>query len=261
MLKIALIALLVAAGSKKKAVVKEEAPPAPQPTYQGTLPPEEIRATVGKDGAKIGKCYQDELTKNKDLRGRVHTTFIVEADGSVAAVKVRKNTLGNTVVEQCLVDHLKTLSFPKPAGDGMVMVNYPFNFNPQGAPPLENDTTPAADAGSLDIVGELAPSAVTAAADKNKEALDKCFAEETKRAPKVAEGTLTAMYIVDKEGKVERSFLKDTTVPSPRFEHCVLENIKTWTVEKPAWGRAYVTQPLSFVAAPVAPAPAKKKQK
>lgn len=252
---VGVFAFTVAAGPAKKSAgkapkndksVKAEPEPTPQPAYDGSLNPEDIRATIGKGGAKIGECYQDELNKTKTLRGKVHVTFVVEVDGSVAAVKVRKSTLQSPPVEECLVTHLKTLQFPKPQGEGMVIVNYPFNFNPQGAPPLENDAAPAQDPLAFDILGELPEASVTEAAAKNRSNLDKCFAEERKRNAKVAEGTLTTMYIVDKDGKVERSFLKDSTIKSARFEHCVLEQVKTWNMEKPTWGRAYVTQSLSF---------------
>ena len=240
------VAALVLAAPKKKAVEKEAPLPPPQVSSQGSLSPDDIRATISKDGAKVGKCYQDELTKNKDLRGRVHVTFVVEIDGSVAAVKVRKNSLKNTAVEQCVVDYVKALAFPKPQGDGMVIVNYPFNFNPAGAPPLEPETADPLDPKTVDIVGDLDGAAVNDAPEKNKMALDKCFADERKRSPKLNDASLTAMYIVDKDGKVERSFLKDSSVNSPRFEACVLDHIKTWTLVKPTWGRAYVTQPISF---------------
>ncbi len=218
------------------------AQPAP---YVGQLQTEQVRATIGKNAAPIGACYQAELKKTPDLKGRVQTTFIVGADGAVVAVKVRSSGLKNEVVEKCIVDALKKMQFPAPEPKGIVIQNYPFVFNPPNAPPLPADDTPVVDADAIDIIGDLDAPAVEDGVKKAQPALAKCYAAEKKKN-KTAKGVVRVTFVVSETGSVEHGFLERSSIQSKPLEACVIDAIKATKFSAPAWGKAMVSDSLSF---------------
>lgn len=97
---------------------------------RGTLDKNIIQRVVRAHRAKIRYCYERELVKQPKLAGKVVTSFVVSAQGSVSSATVKKSTLGSKGAEQCIVSALKRMKFPKPNGGGIVMITYPFIFSP-----------------------------------------------------------------------------------------------------------------------------------
>jgi TonB family protein len=216
--------------------------PAP---YVGQLQTEQIRSTIGKNAPPIGACYQAELKKTPDLKGRVQTTFIIGADGAVVAVKVRASSLKNEVVEKCIVEALKKMQFPVPDPKGIVIQNYPFVFSPPNSPPLPADDTPVVDADATDIIGDLDPTAVDDGIKKAQPALGKCYAVEKKKNKK-AKGVVRVTFVVSESGSVEHGFLERSSIQSKPLEACVIDAVKATKFAAPAWGKAMVSDSLSF---------------
>ena len=52
----------------------------------------------------------------------------IEKDGSVSTSSVKKTTMNNKPVENCIAAKIKGWTFPKPKGGGQVLVSYPFLF-------------------------------------------------------------------------------------------------------------------------------------
>jgi TonB family protein len=73
-------------------------------------------------------CYEHRLQRRHDLEGRVLLTFVIGPDGRVLRASVSESSLGDTEVEDCLVQRVSSWRFPAPTGGGTVEVNYPFNF-------------------------------------------------------------------------------------------------------------------------------------
>lgn len=92
-----------------------------------SLKPDVTRKVVRQNREDIRGCHQKELARNPELEGRVATTFVVWHDGTVVFAAVTGSTLGNSTVEQCIVDELLTWTFPKPKG--MAIINYPFELS------------------------------------------------------------------------------------------------------------------------------------
>ena len=210
-------------------------------SYAGELKPDQIRTAVGKNGKEIGGCYQAELAKNKDLRGRMLLTILVEPTGKVSAVKQRSSGLKNDSV----IAAVKKIQFPEPDPKGIVIINYPFNFNPNGAPPLPDDPPAVVDADAVDIVGELDPSAVEAGLKKAKPALTKCDAAEKKRNKK-SKGVVRVTFIVGENGEVEHGFVERSSIQPTQLEACALDAIKAQKFAAPVWGKAMVNDSLNF---------------
>lgn len=84
-----------------------------------------IRANMSQFRA----CYLRELARKPGLEGNVTVRFTIRDDGSVAAATVRKTTLNDDVVEDCVIRHLETLKFP---GDDARDVEFAFVFLSRG---------------------------------------------------------------------------------------------------------------------------------
>jgi hypothetical protein len=101
------------------------------PTFDtnGRLPAEVIQRIVRQNAGRFRLCYENGLTKNPGLTGRVVTKFIIGRDGSVASATDAGSDMPDQVVTQCVVRSFTNLSFPPPQG-GIATVSYPFIFSP-----------------------------------------------------------------------------------------------------------------------------------
>lgn len=87
-----------------------------------------IKATVQQQMAQIRQCYQREFQRNPSLRGKVVVRFLIEENGSVSGARLRESSMENPVVEQCIVDEIAGMTFPKPQAGKVVPVSFPFSF-------------------------------------------------------------------------------------------------------------------------------------
>ena len=100
-----------------------------KPVVQGSLDKEIIRRVVRQHRREIKYCYESELQKNKELKGRVVVRFTISATGSVVSAVVKESNLKNASVENCMTGKIRRWVFPEPKGGGIVIVNYPFNLS------------------------------------------------------------------------------------------------------------------------------------
>lgn len=83
---------------------------------------------------RFRSCYEDGIRGAAATAGRVDTVFTIGADGKTRNPSVRKTTLNNPAVENCVLDVIRSIQFPRPKGKGVVEVTYPFNFKPDFNP-------------------------------------------------------------------------------------------------------------------------------
>jgi len=96
---------------------------------RGKLDKSVIRRVVTRNTRSVKLCYERGLAKNPKLAGKVTMKFIVGPTGSVDSAVVADSTLGNSDVESCIAEQVKTWIFPEPQGGGVVVINYPFVFS------------------------------------------------------------------------------------------------------------------------------------
>jgi hypothetical protein len=121
--------------SRKRGVTKAKGPKEKQvelttgtPAVRGQLSPELINKEVRRHRSQIRFCYQKQLTRFPNLKGKVTLAWVIGMDGSVKKAKVKSSSLGNKDAESCMVRALSGWTFPKPQG-GVVSVDaYPFIF-------------------------------------------------------------------------------------------------------------------------------------
>ena len=100
------------------------------PRVNGYLSPEQINRVVRANAAAIRYCYEVEVQRQPNLRGRVAINWRINLQGSVTSARVAESTLGNARVEGCMVRQIRRWRFPEPDG-GEVVVTYPFIFGVQ----------------------------------------------------------------------------------------------------------------------------------
>jgi hypothetical protein len=99
---------------------------------KGSLSKEEIARVIRRHLNQIKYCYEKELTKKPNLRGKVTSKFIIAGTGKVQMAKVYQTTMGYAPTEKCIIRIIKMMRFPQPRGGGIVQVVYPFMFQKAG---------------------------------------------------------------------------------------------------------------------------------
>jgi outer membrane biosynthesis protein TonB len=94
----------------------------------GGLDKSVIAAIVREHLGQIKHCYERQLLVDASIFGKVIANWTINGDGIVDATNVKKSTMGNVAVENCVLSKIKTWKFPKPRGGGKVIVSYPFLF-------------------------------------------------------------------------------------------------------------------------------------
>jgi hypothetical protein len=89
-----------------------------------------VDAVIRRHLQSIRYCYQRELQRDPELSGKITVRFVIANDGSVSNVSTKSSTLGSVAVEGCVNQRFLKMDFPKPKGNGIVIVSYPFLFAP-----------------------------------------------------------------------------------------------------------------------------------
>ncbi len=95
----------------------------------GALEKSQIDRVVKAHLTQIRWCYQRELRANPALEGKVVIKFVIDQSGGVSQAKVHATSLNNPIVENCMCERFMAFQFPKPKGNGIVIVTYPFYFH------------------------------------------------------------------------------------------------------------------------------------
>jgi len=98
------------------------------PNVIGLLSPESIRRVVLRNLSQVTHCHEQGLIQNPSLEGRVVVRFAIGGNGTILASNVAESTLPEPSVAQCIAGAVRRWQFPTPEGNGVVIVNYPFNL-------------------------------------------------------------------------------------------------------------------------------------
>ncbi|MBI5609633.1 MAG: AgmX/PglI C-terminal domain-containing protein [Deltaproteobacteria bacterium] len=81
----------------------------------------------------LSSCYQEQLKRNPDLRGKVRLRWTIDRSGTAVNVEVEQNTTGSVELGQCLVHKIKAIHFDPPKS-GTCTIAWPMVFNTPGGP-------------------------------------------------------------------------------------------------------------------------------
>ena len=104
-------------------------PPGTTPEPEPEFDTEIVSARIQASADAITACYDRELARDPNLRGRLHIEFRLMPDGSVIDVIAIQNSL-TPVVASCVTAIIGGFQFsPGPVG-GSILYRYPFEFEP-----------------------------------------------------------------------------------------------------------------------------------
>ncbi|MBK9754448.1 MAG: AgmX/PglI C-terminal domain-containing protein [Nannocystis sp.] len=96
---------------------------------QGSLDKDIIRRIVRAHINEVRHCYNQGLSADPNLKGRVVIQFDIDLKGKVPNATVSEDTVPDKTVGACIRAALLRWTFPKPVG-GVVTVSYPFVLEP-----------------------------------------------------------------------------------------------------------------------------------
>jgi len=99
-------------------------------SVRGALDKQIVDRIVRRHINEVKYCYDLESTKKTNLAGRISVQLTIAATGQVIASVLQSSTVGNVGVENCVVQAVRRWMFPHPPGGGLVIVSYPFSFQP-----------------------------------------------------------------------------------------------------------------------------------
>ena len=73
----------------------------------GNRDSDEISIVINQHNAAIQSCYDRELKRNPDLKGKLVVRFTITTDGRVKNVNLISSTLNNSRVERCIVGKIR----------------------------------------------------------------------------------------------------------------------------------------------------------
>jgi hypothetical protein len=99
------------------------------PSVSGRLPAEVIQRIVRQNFGRFRMCYEQGLSRNPNLEGRIAARFVIGRDGAVSNVSNGGADLADSGTLSCVLSAFYGLSFPQPEA-GIVTVIYPIAFTP-----------------------------------------------------------------------------------------------------------------------------------
>ncbi len=95
--------------------------------------PDSIKAVVTSWQPDIQACYEEHLAdKKKAVEGKILTSFVITAEGTVKKQKVeakkKETTLKDPGLHSCVSNVLAGMSFPKPPDGKDHPIEFPFNL-------------------------------------------------------------------------------------------------------------------------------------
>ncbi|MGH7455435.1 MAG: TonB family protein, partial [bacterium] len=73
----------------------------------GSRDREAVAAVVAKHTSAIQFCYQRELKRSPNLKGKVVVRFVITPQGAIESVTILSSTLSNGTVESCIAERIK----------------------------------------------------------------------------------------------------------------------------------------------------------
>lgn len=103
--------------------------PSARARARAELPEDVLRAAVTPRTREVRqRCYSGDRVPRGHAGGRLLLRFTLAPDGSVQDVTNAASTLGLPEVEQCVLTHVRTWTFPAPGGEENIVVTYPVEF-------------------------------------------------------------------------------------------------------------------------------------
>jgi TonB family protein len=92
---------------------------------------ESVRAVLLQHQPEIQACYEETLAAGHDVQGEVVVALVVSPEGFAEKARVKRTTLKNKAVEECVLRTLRRWPFPRPKR--AQPIELPFHFDEVGS--------------------------------------------------------------------------------------------------------------------------------
>jgi hypothetical protein len=101
----------------------------------GSIDKELVRKVIQEHAAQIRYCYEQQLSVNPKLQGKVSVKWIINADGQATNPQIEGSatTLEDAKVHECMMSRITSWQFPKPKGGGIAVITYPWILRSSGS--------------------------------------------------------------------------------------------------------------------------------
>lgn len=82
-------------------------------------------------GRAINHCYNTLLQRDRTAEGTVVLSIVVKGTGKAPNSKVEKSDIKDPVMQECVLNVIRRLTFPKPEGVDEVEFKMPYGFSPE----------------------------------------------------------------------------------------------------------------------------------
>ncbi len=217
----------------------------PQVTHtevKGSLSKRAIHKVVRQPSDELRTCYEDELSHNPDLAGKIVCQWTISGSGDVTDASIVKSELSNENVERCILNHINLWKFPAPKGGGIVDIEYPFVFD-------SNEQSQREQQDSSELNGSLDKRTIQNVIKQDADKINECFEKEITAIPNVAGDIVYEMaWTISGNGEVidsffDKAYFKDDGPRTPAdemynedVEKCLLDIINHWKFPAPKGG-------------------------
>ena len=94
----------------------------------GGLDRETVRRVISGYRGRIRVCYDKALVTNPQISGRITNKWTISSSGPVADAHIIKSAVSSNILENCILDVVKNMLFPKAPNGRTTTVIYPFEF-------------------------------------------------------------------------------------------------------------------------------------
>jgi MYXO-CTERM domain-containing protein len=108
-------------------------PPTVKPgkaTVNGAIDEDIVRRIVRAHISELQACYNEGLSRNPRIGGRLAPQFVISPAGKVSSAVVSESTIRDSKVGVCFAKAFKRWTFPKSSDDKSTIVTYPFELSP-----------------------------------------------------------------------------------------------------------------------------------
>jgi len=109
-------------------MVQDSVPVATKST-QGYRTDGEIQSAFEENKGRIYRIYNQELKRNRTLRGKIVFRIVIQPSGSVSSCTVHSSTVGDKMLEQKIAEGIRTVNFGAKHAP-VTTILYPIDFIP-----------------------------------------------------------------------------------------------------------------------------------
>lgn len=185
----------------------------------GALDEGKVRAAFNASAPALSDCFRSGTERIAFLAGEIKFGVRVGEDGATLRVFAKESTIGDRQTEQCMLNVVRKIRWPKPEGgrEGIAESSFSFEASDEERPPIEWSEARMGDGYK-----------------RAKPALSKCKAD-------ASAGTMRATLYVETDGKAMGVGISGADAKSEDAASCVVEVLRGTTFASPGSYAAKVT--------------------